>query len=103
MKEEVVVSEKRPYRNHSAEFKTEAVRMVVIHRKPRTEVARNLGISVSLLDIWIRNSKDKSDGGITSKSSESERIRQLERELAQARMERDILKKAVAFFAKENP
>jgi transposase len=97
------VSEKRPYRNHSAEFKAEAVRMVVEKKARRTEVARNLGISVSLLDTWISNSKGKAKSGTKSKSSDSDRIRALERELEQARMERDILKKAVAFFAKEKP
>lgn len=98
-----MVSEKRPYRSHSAEFKAEAVRMVVEHKKRRTEVARNLGISVSLLDTWVKNSKGKTTGKAGSKGSDSERIRQLERELEQARMERDILKKAVAFFAREKP
>lgn len=97
------MSEKRPYRNHSPEFKAEAVQMVVEHKKRRTEVARNLGISVSLLDTWIKNTKGESVGRAKSKFSDAERIRQLERELEQARMERDILKKAVAFFAKEKP
>lgn len=98
---EVTVSEKR--RNHSSEFKAEAVRMVVEQKSRRTEVARNLGISVSLLDTWIKKSRDQSTGGPKFKGNGSDRIRQLERELEQARMERDILKKAVVFFAKEKP
>ncbi len=94
------MSDKRPYRNHSAEFKAAAVRMVEEKKGRKTEVARNLGISVSLLETWIRNSKGNTKSGARSKSN-IERIRVLERELAEARMERDILKKAVGFFAKE--
>lgn len=94
--------EKRPYRPHSVEFKAEAVRMVQELGERQAEVARKLGISKSLLGNWLgqsqgRKSKDKEQSG------DSERIRALERELRKAQMERDILKKAVAFFAKENP
>ncbi len=77
--------------------------MVVEQKKRRTEVARNLGVSVSLLDTWIKNAKGKPEGRATSKGSHAELIRQLERERDEARMERDILKKAVGFFAKEKP
>ena len=98
------MSEKRPYRRHSAEFKAEVVEMVVVHKKRRTEVARNLGISVSLLDTWVKNARGHQPAvSPKSKNSDAERIQLLERELKQALMERDILKKAVAFFAKENP
>ena len=91
--------EKRPYRAHSAEFKSEAVSMVVEGGERKTEVARKLGISPSLLDTWIANSKGKTK----KPKDQSERIRSLERELEQTRMERDILKKAAIFFAKEKP
>ena len=97
------MTEKRAYRNHSAEFKAEAVRMVVEQKKRRTEVARSLGVSVSLLDTWIAKARGGPKRSSNGKVSDSERIRQLERELEQAQMERDILKKAVAFFAKEKP
>lgn len=96
------MSEKRIYRNHSAEFKAEAVRMVVEKKARRTEVARNLGISVSLLDTWIKNSKGGAEPKSKGKGSSFERIRELEKALAQAEMERDILKKALGYFAKEN-
>lgn len=94
------MSEKRIYRVHSAEFKAEAARMVLEQHEKRTEVARKLGIAVSLLDKWVKQAQ-----GVDPKqqAGESERIRALERALKKAEMERDILKKAVAFFAKENP
>jgi len=94
------VSEKRPYRVHSAEFKAEAVKMVVEGERA-TEVARKLGLSPSLLAAWVGAAQGK--GKRRVQTDESERIRALERELRKAQMERDILKKAVAFFAKENP
>ena len=94
------MSEKRIYRTHSDEFKAEAVRMVLEQHAKRTEVARNLGIALSLLEKWIK----KAQGSDTKRQTgESEQIRALERALKKAEMERDILKKAVAFFAKESP
>jgi len=97
------VSSRRPYRAHSEEFKAEAVRMVEEQGERKTEVARKLGISVSLLATWIGRSRGRVRGKSHEVGGESERIRALERELQKAQMERDILKKAVAFFAKENP
>jgi len=93
------VSLKRRYRAHSAEFKAEAVRMVEQGER-KTEVARKLGLSVSLLDTWVGRSQGRRK--VKEPSGESEQIRALERELRKAQMERDILKKAVVFFAKEN-
>lgn len=93
--------EKRPYRTRSAEFKAEAVRMVEKGER-QTEVARKLGISPSLLATWIASSSGKQRSK-REQSAESERNRVLERELKKAQMELDILKKAVAFFARENP
>jgi len=73
--------------------------MVLEQHGKRTEVARKLGIAVSLLDKWIKSCQGGDEKG---QASESERIRTLERELKKAQMERDILKKAVVFFAKES-
>jgi len=96
-----VPEEKRPYRARSAEFKAEAVRMVEKGER-QNEVARKLGVSPSLLATWIGSAKGKARPK-KLQSAESERNLALERELKQARMELDILKKAVAFFARENP
>jgi transposase len=96
-----VSEERRPYQARSAEFKAEAVRMVEKGER-QTEVARKLGISPSLLATWIANSRGK-ERPKKEQNGESERNRVLERELKKTRMELDILKKAVAFFARENP
>jgi len=94
------VSEKRPYLAHSAEFKAEAVKMV-LEGERATEVARKLGLSPSLLATWVGAARGRGKSKV--QGDEAGRIRVLERELAKAQMERGILKKAVAFFAKENP
>lgn len=95
------------YRKHSPEFKLEAVRLANESGKPITEVAANLGIRRDQLHKWRRQISDeqgnpssagnKPGGKITSQDEEIRRLRQ---ELRIAREERDILKKATAFFAR---
>ncbi len=93
----------RERRTYTAEFKAEAVRMIADQGLSLAEVARKLGIHANLLRIW----KDKAAGGNPSPSParptavESELLR-LRAENERLRMERDILKKATAFFAKES-
>ena len=95
------------YSKHSPEFKLEAVRLSNESGKPITEVAANLGIRRDQLHKWRReiNAK-KSDSSLASGTSggkitsQDEEIRRLRQELRIAREERDILKKATAFFAK---
>jgi transposase len=101
-------SKERPYRSHSPEFKAEAVRMVLEQKQRKVEVARNLGISPSLLDDWIKKYRETGcvagpgSGKGKSQDSAAKRIRELERELERVKMERDILKKAAAYFARES-
>lgn len=86
------------------EFKIEAVRQVVEMGRPVTEVADGLGINRSLLLRW-RTALEaegahafRGNGVITP---EAEEVRQLRRRLAIAEQERDILKKALGYFAKD--
>lgn len=90
-------------RRYDKEFKREAVRLVLENGKPVREVAEHLGIFHGLLYKWIRDYKEDPANSFPGKGKlkpEDERIRQLERELADIREERDILKKAVAIFSK---
>jgi transposase len=94
----------RPRRKHSREFKLEAVRLVVEQSRTVRDVAESLGVNASLLQQW--KSKLKSEGALAfpgngRQSAADEEVRRLRKELAQARQERDILKKATAYFAKE--
>lgn len=91
-------------RTYSAEFKQQAVGLTKEPGRTVADVARKLGIDRSILRAWkIAMEKDGAaafPGNGRPKASEDE-ILQLRRELAQTRQERDILKKALAYFAKE--
>jgi transposase len=84
------------------EFRAEAVRLVRSGGKLIREVADDLGVSEQTLRNWVRQG-DLDDGrrsdGLTS--SEQEELRRLRRENRVLRQEREILKKAAAFFARE--
>ena len=91
----------RVRRSFTPEFKRDAVRLVK-QGKSVTEVARDLGIARSLLQYWIREQRGEQETIASPRGklpSDSERIRQLEKDLRDAREERDILKKALAYFA----
>jgi len=91
----------RKYRKHTAEFKAEAVSLVLEHDKPKAQVSRSLGISPSMLERWIQKHEEEKDPVKSKQVSESKRVLELERELKRVTEERDILKKAAIFFAKE--
>lgn len=68
------------------------------------EAARSLGINANMLGRWVRQAREGSDTAFPGKgnlSPEQEEIRRLREENKRLRMEKDILKKATAFFAKE--
>jgi len=92
----------KPRRKHSREFKIEAVRQVVDHGRPVGEVATGLGINANLLTRWkaqfVEEGSVAFSGKTVTKDLEEEN-KQLRRELVVARQERDILKKAAAYFA----
>jgi transposase len=85
-------------------FKREAVRLLEHSGRPAAEIARELGIRRNQLYKWqeqMRARGEDSFPGSGRPSEESEQLRRLKRENAQLREERDILKKAAAYFAKE--
>src|SRR5215469_12379032 len=83
-------------------FRAEAVRLIRSGQKPLPEFAKDMGVSDQTLRNWVRQEEvdEGSREGLTS--SEKEELRQLRRENRVLREEREILKKAAAFFAKEN-
>ena len=89
-------------RNYTDEFKEEAAKLVTEQHYKITETARNLGIHHSLLRRWIkaRSSKDKTSSNTTVQLKAE--LKRIKKENEQLRMEREILKKAAAFFAKES-
>lgn len=87
---------------YSPEFREKAVRLVQTTDKPASQIAEELGVSANSLRNWIRQAEI--DGGRREglTTDEREELRQLRRDNKRLQMERDILKKATAFFAKEN-
>jgi len=81
----------------TAEFKAEAVELARKGEKSASAIARDLGISPAALCRWVRKA-DEAQGA----PQEAEELKRLRRENEILRMERDFLKKAAAFFAKEN-
>jgi len=86
----------RQNRKYDDEFKREAIRLARSSNKSKVAIARDLGITPSTLHGWLNKSVETKDGQIVTDSE----ITALRRRLADAEMERDILKKAVAIFSK---
>jgi transposase len=91
--------EKRIRRKYTKEFKQDAVKMVVEQGLSIAEVAKNLGINYNLLCRWKKEQGNAPSAEVEALKIELEK---LQKEKKQAEMERDILKKAAAFFAKES-
>jgi transposase len=94
-------------RQFSRDFKLEAVRQVIDGKRPVAEVARELRIRADMLHKWMRAAGAAPPAeavfpGNGKLSAQDEEIRRLRREVAQLREERDILKKATAYFAKQS-
>ena len=90
-------------RTFSREYKLEAVKKVVLQGMSFCEVARDLGIRDNLIHNWKKKFQD--DGTLaelTGGASAEEGLKRLPEEVRQLTLERDILKKATAFFAKES-
>jgi transposase len=88
-------------RRFTEEFKRDAVDLVRGTGRPIAQIAHELGIYDSTLGNWVR--QDRIDRGEREglSSDERARLRELEAENARLRMERDLLKRTVAFWVKE--
>jgi transposase len=92
---------KKTKRVYSPEYKADAVKLWRESGEPVLVIAKRLGISDSALGKWIQQDavdRGERDGTTTADRT---RIAELEKELKQTKMERDFLKKAAVFFAKE--
>jgi transposase len=96
---------KRQRRTHSREFKQEAVLLVVEQGYSCAEAGRSLDVNGALIGRWKRQLEDDTTEAFPGKgrrTAEQQRIHELETENRRLRMEKEILKKATAFFVKEN-
>lgn len=91
-------------KHYSKEYKINAVRMVLDEGRGVREVSRDLGVSATALYHWKQSyleNKEDSFPGKGNLIAQSEYVKRLERENIRLKSERDILKKAAIFFAKE--
>jgi transposase len=92
---------RRARRQFSDEFRTGAVRLVLDEGKTIGAVARELDLTPSALGQWVRHAQaDRTKGRTGLTTEERAELAQLRKDNRELRMERDILKKAAAFFAK---
>lgn len=94
------MSQKRSNKQYSKEFKEEAVALVTEQGYSVAKAAESLGINPNMLYKWKEKLEEQAQGK-TLAESEREELKRLRRENKELRMEKEILKKASAFFAKE--
>lgn len=86
------------HRRYTAEFKANAVQLVMESGRSIASVSRELGVKYQSLYNWVV--KLRKSGEVPVDEAEKDELTRLRREVKRLRMERDFLKKAVAFFAK---
>ncbi len=98
------MARKKRYRKFTKEFREQAVKLVLETDRSLSAVAKELGVSRNSLGNWLRQAKidagTEHQGEMTSE--EKQELTRLRREVKQLQMEKEILKKAAAFFAKES-
>ena len=85
---------------YTPEFKAEAIRLVRSSPDSIAKLARDLGVTAQSLRTWVQGAQPTASPPLTD--DERGELRRLRRENRELRMERDILKKATAFFAKHS-
>lgn len=97
------MGEKRRY--YDDEFKQAAIRLVTVNGHGVSETARHLGINANMLGRWKREDEAKQNPAVAANghaSQEQDELRQLRHEVKRLRMEREVLKKALGYFANES-
>ena len=96
------MSQKR--RNYSPEYRAEAVKRVIETSRPVAQVARELGILEGTLGNWVAAYRREHAGEEPQLSlDERARLREVERELREVKMENEFLKKCASYFAQRQP
>ena len=91
----------RPRRHFDDDFKAQAVRLVLDEGKSVGAVARDLDLTETALREWVKRAlADRTNGRTGLTTAEREELARLRKEVRELRTEREILKKAAAFFAK---
>ncbi|MGF1907672.1 transposase [Aliivibrio salmonicida] len=100
------MNKKNTRRTFTLEYKQDAVKLVTEQGYSRQKAADSLGISLSAITTWVRQESPIGDSkeakSVTLNLSERSELERLRKDNQRLLMERDILKKAAVFFAKEN-
>ena len=92
----------RKYNRYSEELKDEAIRLALEEELTRMEICRRLGVKKSSVTLWLKQHQQREEAILAPSKAlaPSDRIKRLEEENRRLRMERDVLKKAMAYFAR---
>ena len=96
------MNERKQAKSYTAEFKESAVKLAIESQRPLTQTARELGVSKDTLYGWVRqyHGKPEVGQGTVDAGHLYVELKRLRREVSILKEERDILKKAAAYFAK---
>jgi transposase len=97
------MQESKKHRTYDRQFKEEAIRLVTEGGRSVSDVAHGLGIHENLLRTWKRKYKEDPSGSFPGKGhlkTEEEQLKRLQKENANLKEDREILKKALAIFSK---
>src|SRR5471030_940654 len=97
-----IIKSKKKLTFYSSEFKSSAIKLALESNRPVSQIARDLGVNESTLHTWISNQSKPKDTGMRTMDHIYEENKRLKQELARVTQERDLLKKAAAYFAKES-
>lgn len=95
----IEMPEKR--KKYDREFREGAVRIVEETRKPIAQVARDLGVNEGTLGNWVNRARAERDGSSSLSKDDYDELKRLRVEVAELRMERDVLKRSVVLWVKE--
>ena len=95
---------RRPGRpsKYPPEFQADAVAMVLVEDRPIAEVARALGVNEGTLGNWVARERAARSLGVDLNVDERAELAELRRQVGELRMERDLLKRSLAFWVKES-
>jgi transposase len=97
-------SKRRPGRpsKYPPEFQRDAVAMVLDEGRTAAEVARALGVNEGTLSNWVVRERNARNAGAALNIDERTELSELRRQVGELRMERDLLKRSLAFWVKES-
>lgn len=94
------MAQKRTYKSYPKEFKEEVVSLVLDQGYSVAKAAESVGVKASLVYSW-KDKVESEKAALSLDSSERDELKRLRKEIKELRLEKEILKKASAFFAKE--